>query len=305
MFVEDVLTGAVRYGTSVLYATEGELVAERSGIINLGTEGSMLTGALGAFAVTVWTGNALLGVLAGAAFGALLALLHAFVVIDRGANQLAAGLAITFLGLGLTAALGTSFVDRSIEGLGKVEIPLLSDIPFAGPILFQHDLLTYGGLLLAPALWLVLHKTRIGLLLRATGESGEVVYAYGHSPRKVRYLATIAGGALAGIGGAQLILASTLNWVENLTVGRGFVAVALVIFASWMPLRAAMGAMLFGAAVSLQLQLQARGVEISPFLLGMTPYILTLVVLVGASRSKIVRMPAGLKVVFAGAGGRS
>ena len=298
MFVEDVLTGAVRYGTSVLYATQGELVAEKSGITNLGTEGSMLCGALAAFATAVHTGSAWVGVLAGAAAGALIALLHAFLVIDRKANQLACGLAISFLGLGITAALGTSFVDQRIDGLGQIPIPLLSDIPFVGRILFDHDLLTYLGLLLGPALWFFFTKTRPGLLLRATGEDGEVAFAYGHSPRKIRYYATVAGGALAGIGGAQLVLAFTLNWVENVTVGRGFVAVALVIFAAWQPIRASLGAFVFGGAVALQLQLQARGVDVSSFVLGMTPYVLTLLVLALASWRGAQRMPAGLKAVF-------
>lgn len=298
MFVEDVLTGAVRYGTSVLYATQGELIAERSGVINLGTEGSMLCGALAAFATAVHTGNAWVGVIAGAAAGALLALLHAFLVIERAANQLACGLAISFLGLGLTAALGASFVDQRIEGLGQVPIPGLSELPFLGPILFDHDLLTYLGLLLGPALWLFFTRTRWGLLLRATGEDGDVAYAYGHRPRTIRYLATVAGGALAGIGGAQLVLAFTLNWVENVTVGRGFVAVALVIFAAWQPIRASLGAFVFGGAVALQLQLQARGVDVSSFVLGMTPYVLTLLVLALASWRGAQRMPAGLKAVF-------
>lgn len=298
MFVEDVLTGAVRYGTSVLFAAQGEVLSERAGVINLGTEGSMLTGALAAFAVTATTGSAALGIPAGAAAGALLALLHSFLVVERGANQLATGLAITFLGLGLTAALGSSFVDREIHGLGTVPLPLLSDLPFLGPVLFRHDVLTYAGLALGPALWLFLTRTRWGLVLRATGECGEVARAYGHSPRRVRHLAVATGGALAGVGGAQLVLAYTLNWVENVTVGRGFVAVALVIFASWQPLRASIGAFVFGAALSLQLQLQARGVDISSFLLGMTPYVLTLVVLVIASRGRAQRMPEGLKAVF-------
>lgn len=298
MFVEDVLTGAIRYGTSVLYATQGELIAEKSGVTNLGTEGSMLCGALAAFATAVYTGNAWVGVLAGAAAGGLLALLHAFLVIDRKANQLACGLAITFLGLGITAALGTSFVDSRIEGLGQVPIPLLSEIPFVGGILFDHDLLTYLGLLLGPALWVFFTRTRPGLLLRATGEDPDVAYAYGHSPRKIRYYATVAGGALAGIGGAQLVLAFTLNWVENVTVGRGFVAVALVIFAAWQPIRASLGAFVFGGAVALQLQLQARGVDVSSFVLGMTPYVLTLLVVALASWRGAQRMPAGLKAVF-------
>lgn len=298
MFVEEVFGGAVRYGASVLFATHGELIAERAGVINLGTEGSMLCGALAGFAVAAETGSALGGVLAGLAAGALLAALHAYLVIDRKANQLAGGLAITFLALGLTATVGTSFVDRRIEGLGEAPIPLLSEIPFVGSVLFSHDLLTYLALLLGPLLWLIIYRTRGGLLLRAAGEDPEVVRAYGHSPRRIQYLAVTAGGALAGLGGAQLVLAFTLNWVENATAGRGFVAVALVIFAAWRPLRAMLGAFIFGGAVALQLQLQARGVDISSFVLEMTPYVLTLAVLAIASWRGVQQMPAGLKAVF-------
>ncbi|MGH2906909.1 MAG: ABC transporter permease [Solirubrobacterales bacterium] len=300
--IVDVLTGAVRYGACVIFAAEGETVAERSGIVNLGTEGSMLCGALMAFAVTVWTGSPVIGAICGLIGGAIPALLHAYLVIDRKADQLASGLSITFLGLGVTAALGSSFVDKKIHGFDAIAIPGLSKIPFFGDVLFNYDILTYIALLLGPALWIFMKKTKWGLILRATGESGDVVYAYGHSPRKVRYVAVTAGGALAGLGGAQLVLASTLNWVENVTVGRGFVAVALVIFASWLPIRAELGALLFGAAVSLQLQLQAHGVNVSAFLLGMTPYILTLIVLAIASRGQAQKMPAGLKAVFAPGG---
>lgn len=295
--VQDVLVGAVRAGSPVLYATQGELVAERSGIVNLGTEGSMLCGALAAFAATVATGSALIGIAAAAAAGALLALPHAALVIQRRANQLATGLAVSFLGLGVTAGLGSSFVDREIHGMRTVPIPLLSEIPFLGPILFRHDLLTYAALLLAPALRLFLYRSRWGLVLRACGERPEVLFAYGYSPRLVRYLAVTAGGALAGIGGAQLVLAITQNWVENLTAGRGFIAVALVIFGSWEPVKASLGAFLFGGALSLQLQLQARGVDISPFLLEMTPYLLTIAVLVAVS-IRAPRMPESLRAVF-------
>jgi simple sugar transport system permease protein len=302
MFLEDVLIGTVRSGTSVLFAAQGEVIAERSGVINLGTEGCMLTGAFSAFAVTANTGNALLGVLAGAAAGALLALLHAYVVITRGANQLATGLAVTFLALGLTAVLGASYVDRSVEPLDPVAVPLLSDVPFLGSVLFNHDPLTYCGLALGPLLWLFLYRTRWGLVLRAAGERGEVAFAYGHSPSRVRYLAVTAGGALAGVGGAQLVLAYTLNWVENVTVGRGFVAVALVIFATWNPLRATLAAFVFGGALSLQLQLQARGVDISPFLLNMAPYLLTIAILVVASRGRVQRAPDEIRAVFGTAG---
>jgi general nucleoside transport system permease protein len=302
MFVQDVLVTTVRSSTSVLFAAQGEVVAERSGVINLGTEGCMLTGALTAFAVAASTGSPLLGVLAALAAGALLASLHAFLVVTRGANQLATGLAVTFLALGVTAALGSSFVDRSVHPLKAVPIPLLSDLPFLGPVLFKHDLLTYCGLALGPLLWLFLYRTRWGLILRATGERGEVPFAYGYSPRLVRYAAVMAGGAFAAVGGAQLVLAYTLNWVENVTVGRGFVAVALVIFAAWNPLKATLGAFVFGGAVALQLQLQARGVDISPFLLNMLPYLFTLVILVIASRGRAQRAPGEIRAVFGTAG---
>lgn len=298
MFIVDVLAGTIRSGTSVLFAAQGELLAERSGVINLGTEGCMLVGALGSFAVAAATGSVLLAVAAAAAGGGVLALLHAFVVITRRANQLASGLAITFLGLGITAILGRPYVSDSIHALDPVPIPGLSKIPFLGPVLFDHDVLTYVGLALGPLLWLFLYRTRWGLILRATGEHGDVAFAYGHSPDRVRYAAVTTGGALAGIGGAQLVLAYTLSWVENVTVGRGFVAVALVIFAGWEPLRATLGAFVFGGALALQLQLQARGVSISPFLLQMTPYLLTLLILVLASRGRAQRAPDEIRAVF-------
>jgi simple sugar transport system permease protein len=298
MLVEDVLAGTVRSGTSVLFAAEGELISERAGVINLGTEGCMLTGALAAFAVTNATHSALLGVVAAVGAGALLASVHAFVVITCRAHQLASGLAVSFLGLGLTSWLGAHYVSRSIHPLNRADIPALSDIPFVGPVLFQHDVLTYVGLALGPLIWLFLYRTRTGLILRATGENGAVAFAYGHSPTLVRYLAVMVGGALAAVGGAQLVLAYTLNWVENVTVGRGFVAVALVIFAGWEPLKATLGAFVFGGALALQLQLQARGVSISPFLLNMAPYVLTLAILVVASRGRAQRPPEEIRAVF-------
>ncbi|MBJ7471490.1 MAG: ABC transporter permease [Solirubrobacteraceae bacterium] len=300
MFIEDVLAGAVRYGSSVIFATQGELISERAGVINLGIEGSMLCGALAAFATASATGSAVAGIFAGLAAGGVLAAIHAFLVIWRGANQLAAGLAISFLGLGLTAALGVSFVSKQITGLGAIEIPLLSDIPILGKVLFTQDALTYLALILPFIVLFALSRTKWGLILRATGERPEVVRAYGYDPKHVRAAAVILGGALAGLGGAQLVLAYTLNWVENVTVGRGFVAVALVIFGAWRPLGAAAGALVFGAALSLQLQLQARGVDVSIWLLQMAPYVLTLLVLVFTSRRQSKQIPEDLKAVFGG-----
>lgn len=300
--LEVVLAGAIRSGTSVLFACLGETVSERAGVVNLGTEGSMLIGALAAFAVTAQTGNPYVGVLAGGMAGALLALIHAYLAIERRANQLASGLAVMILAQGITAFVGRTYVDQQINGLNAAPIPFLADLPVLGPILFRHDILTYGAFLLAPVIWWALMRTKWGLILRATGERDEVVYACGYSPERVRYGAVLAGGFLAGVGGAQLSVAYTLNWVENMTQGRGLVAVALVIFAGWSPLRAVLGCYLFGGAIALQLALQARGIPISPFFLSMTPYLLTLVVLLLVGRRRQYAMPEGLRAVFEAGG---
>lgn len=301
--IVDILTGAIRSGSSVLYASLGELVGERAGVINLGTEGAMLSGALGAYAVTVWTGNPWLGALAGGISGAAIAFVHAFLVITRNANQLATGLAIMFFGMGVTAFFGRTFVNKQITGLNPVPIPLLSDIPYVGDILFRHDMLTYISFLLVPLLSYLLFRTRLGVVLRATGEKDEVVFAYGMRPQTIRYLAVVAGGFLSGVGGAQLSIAYTHTWVENMTQGRGVIAVALVIFASWLPLRAMFGAYLFGGAQALQLALQQGGYDVSPFLLFMLPYVLTLVALFVVERRKRSMIPEGLAKVFVGSGG--
>lgn len=297
--IADILTGALRSGTSVMLASQGELISERAGVINLGTEGCMLAGALGGFATTVWTGNPWLGALAGGLCGMLLSLIHACLVLDRGANQLASGLTLMFFGIGVTAFLGRSFVSEQIVGFNPVPIPVLSDIPVLGEVLFNHDPLTYLSMLLVPALWFVLFRTRIGIILRAAGEREEVLFAYGVNPRLVRYAAVLAGGFLAGIGGAQLSVAYTHSWVENMTAGRGVVAVAMVIFAAWRPFRAMLGAYLFGAAQALQLTVQQQGLPISPYFLFMAPYVLTLAALLIVERRKRSSVPEGLSRVFA------
>lgn len=301
--IADILTGAIRSGTSVMLASQGELVSERAGVINLGTEGSMLAGALGGFAVTVWTGNPWLGALAGGLCGLLIASIHAFLVLSCGANQLATGLTIMFFGMGVTAFFGRDFVSQQIVGFNPVAIPGLSDIPFIGPILFNHDPLTYLSILLVPFLWYVIFRTRVGIMLRTAGEREEVLFASGVNPKLVRYLAVLAGGFLAGIGGAQLSIAYTHSWVENMTAGRGVVAVALVIFASWKPARAMLGAYLFGAAQALQLTVQQQGLAISPFFLFMVPYLLTLLALLIVERRKKSQTPEALGRVFAGEAG--
>jgi ABC-type uncharacterized transport system permease subunit len=300
--IDLILTGSIRAGTSVLYASLGEVVSQRAGVINLGTEGSMLAGALGAFAVTASTGNPWLGILAGGCCGGLLALVHAFLVIHRHANQLATGLTVMFFAMGLTAFFGRGFVNVQINGFEPYRIPFLGDIPWLGPILFQHDPLTYFSFILVPALGWLLFKSRWGIILRATGEREEVVFAYGISPVLIKYAAVVCGGFLAGVGGAQLSTAYTHTWVENMTQGKGIVAVALVIFAAWRPSRAMLGAYLFGGAQALQLLVQQQGYEISPFLLFMVPYVLTIVALYVVERRRQGQIPEALGKVFSGTG---
>lgn len=294
----DVLTGGVRGGTSILFTALGETVSERSGVINLGAEGCMLGGALSAYIVAAETGNPWLGVLAGGLAGGLLALVHAILVVWRGANQFASGLTVLFLGLGLTSLFGASYVGRSITPLTVWEIPVLSEIPVVGEILFRQDPLVYVSFLLVPAIWLLLFRTRLGLQIRTAGERSETLTVHGYSVRRVRTIAVVIGGFLGGVGGAHLSIAYTNSWFENMVAGRGFIAVALVIFASWGPVKAMAGAYLFGAALALGPALQARGFAINQFALHVIPFVLTLIVLAALGRRTISAAPAELKRVF-------
>jgi ABC-type uncharacterized transport system permease subunit len=275
-----VLAGAVAGGTSILYAALGEVISERAGVINVGTEGTMLVGCLASFVVDVQLGHAWLGALAGAAAGLLLALVHALMVVYRGSSQLATGLAVLFLALGITSLYGASYVSANITGFVTYRIPGLGAIPVLGPMLFDHDPLVYLSYAMVPAVWWLLFRSRWGLLIRTAGERPEALRAYGTSPEQVRTVAVAIGGALAGLGGAQLATALSLTWSEGMTAGRGFIAVALVIFAAWNPLRALLGAWLFGAAITLGNVLQAHGYHVNQFTLDALPYVLTLAVLV-------------------------
>ena len=296
--VSGALTGAVGPGISVLYAVYGELITERAGRINLGMEGCMLMGACIGFIGAAETGSAAAGVFVAMAAGGALAVIHAYLVVYRGANQMAAGLALTILAGGITAYAGRGYVDRAIGGLDPIPVPLLFDIPVVGPALFHQDILGYLAYGLGPLLWGALRYTRWGLDLRAVGESLGVAYAAGLNPRRIQLLAIVAGGALAGLGGAQLSVAFTHTWSEGMTVGRGFIAVGLVIFAMWSPLRAMAGALLFGGAIGLQLQLQSVGAPVSPFVLEMFPYLVVIGVLALWTGAANRAMPAGLKSVF-------
>jgi simple sugar transport system permease protein len=294
------LSGAILAGTPLLYATLAEVVEERGGIVNLGLEGVMLMGAVVGFGATVHTGNALVGVLAAALAGALFNMVLGFLVITRNANQLASGLALMFCGVGLSALLGGPYIGSRIEGLAEIRLPLLADLPVVGRILFQYDMLVYLVVPVALLVGWVLFRTRWGLSLRAVGESPTAAFAAGRNPHLLQYQALFIAGFLGGIAGAHLSIGVAKTWAEWMTAGRGFIAVALVIFSKWHPLRAIVGALLFGGAIALQLQMQALGVPISPFLLDMLPYVLSIAVLAFWSGAGRHAAPASLGRVFQG-----
>jgi ABC-type uncharacterized transport system permease subunit len=297
--IEAVLTGAVSGGTSIVFAGVGETISERAGVTNLGCEGSMLAGALAAYAVGIETGSPWLGALAGVVAGAVLSMVHALLVIVRGANQVATGLAVTFLGVGATALFGQSYVSQGVEPFTNWAIPGLSRIPLLGSVLFDHDPLTYVSFVLAPAAWWFLFRSGPGLKIRAAGERPEVLTSMGVDHRPVRWIAVGIGGALSGLGGAQLATAYTRTWSENMVAGRGFIAVALVIFAAWNPMLVLVGAYLFSGAVAFELQLQAQGTDVSIFLLDAIPYLVVLVVLAAMSRRRRHAAPESLSMAYA------
>jgi len=290
--------GAIHSGTPLLYATLSEAVSERAGIVNLGLEGVMLMGAVVGFATTVETGNAALGLLAAALAGGLFNLLFGFLIITRLANQLASGLAMMFCGVGLSALIGVSFVGSKIKGLDEVHLPFLSDLPVLGSLFFNYDILVYLAGPLAVMVWWFLFSTRWGLSLRAVGENPTAAFAAGKNPHLLQYQALFLAGMLGGIAGAHLSIGLAKTWQEWMTAGRGFIAVALVIFSKWHPLRAIFGSLLFGGAIALQLQMQVFGVPISPFLLDMLPYILSLGVLAIWGGARRLAAPGSLGRVF-------
>ncbi|HSR12520.1 MAG TPA: ABC transporter permease [Thermodesulfobacteriota bacterium] len=295
-----ILVGSVHSGTPLLYATLSEVVSERGGIVNLGLEGVMLMGAVVAFAVTAHTGNAAVGVAAAALAGGIFNLGFGFLVISRRANQLAGGLAMMFCGVGLSALIGVSYVGSKIKGLDEIRIPFLSDLPVMGPMLFNYDLLVYAAAPAALLVWRLLFSTRWGLSLRAVGENPTAAFAAGKNPYLLQYQALFLAGMLGGIAGAHLSVGLAKTWQEWMTAGRGFIAVALVIFSKWHPLRALFGSLLFGGAIALQLQMQAFGVPISPFILDMLPYLLSLGVLALWGGGRRLAAPGSLGRVFQG-----
>ncbi|MBV5266741.1 ABC transporter permease [Pinisolibacter aquiterrae] len=281
-----VLLTIVTASTPLLLAALGELVTERAGVLNLGVEGMMVMGAVAGFAVALTTGSPYLGIVASALAGAALAVPFGFLTLNLVANQVATGLALTLLGLGLSGLIGESFVGQPGVRLAKIHIPGLSDLPFVGPLLFGQDVLVYLALALAVFVSWGVFRTRAGLVLRAVGDNHASAHALGYSVIRVRWLAVLFGGALSGLGGGYLSLAYTPQWIENMTAGRGWIALALVVFSSWLPGRLVIGAYLFGAVTILGFFVQGLGVGVPSQLLSSLPYLVTIAALVAISRKR-------------------
>jgi simple sugar transport system permease protein len=295
-----VLSSAIFSGTSLLYTTLGEVIDERAGIVNLGLEGVLLVSAASGFAVTSLSGNPYLGILVSMLAGGLMNMVLGSLVITRKANQLASGLALMFFGFGLSSLIGKSFVGEKINSLTRFVLPGTADLPLKYSSLFKFDLLIYLVIPIAILVWWLLYRTRWGLGVRAVGENADTAYASGRNPNLVRYQALFVGGMLAGLGAAHLAIAYATNWTEGMTAGRGFIAVALVIFSKWHPLRAIVGALVFSGAVAFQLLLQSSGVQVSPYLLDTIPYLLTLIVLIAWGGNRRHAAPAMLGRVYQG-----
>lgn len=287
--------------TPILLAALGELVVEKSGVLNLGVEGMMIIGAVCGFIAAVTTGSPWLGFLFGALCGAAVSMIFAVLTQYLMANQVATGLGLTMFGLGLAALLGHSYSGINPPEFFKISIPVLSDLPIVGRILFNHDPMIYISLGMVVAVWYFLRRTRGGLVLRAVGENHDAAHALGYKVIRIRMMAIGFGGACAGLGGAYLSLVRVPQWTEGMTAGAGWIALAIVVFASWKPLRIILGAYLFGGVTVLQLNLQAAGLSISPAYLSMTPYLVTIIVLVVMSADKArasLNAPASLGKLF-------
>jgi simple sugar transport system permease protein len=280
-----ILSSTIIAATPLIYAATGELVTERSGVVNLGVEGMMLIGTVTAFAVALAGYPPFVAGVAAAGAGALASLVFAVLALSLATNQYAAGLALTILGSGLSAFIGHDFSGASLKTIGKIHLPVLSDLPVVGPALFAHDPMVYLALALVAAVWWFLYRTKAGLVVRIVGEAPQSAHAIGYPVIAIRYLTTMFGGAMAGLGGAYLALAYTPLWVENMTAGRGWIALALVVFAAWRPGRVLLGAWLFGGVSVLQLFAQGIGIKVPSELLSSLPYIATIVVLVAISRN--------------------
>ncbi|KSV92104.1 ABC transporter permease [Sinorhizobium sp. GL28] len=299
--VEAILLSVITAATPLVLAAIGELVTERSGVLNLGVEGMMIMGAVSAFAITQITGSPYLGMLAGVVCGAIFSQLFAFLTLTLVANQVATGLALTLLGIGVSGMMGESFLGLQGIKLQPITIPLLADIPVIGPLLFRQDIIFYLSIAIVAGVHWFLFRSRAGLKLRAVGDSHASAHALGVDVIRTRYLAVMFGGACAGLAGAQLSLVYTPQWVENMSAGRGWIALALVVFSSWRPWRLVAGGYLFGAVSISQLHAQAFGLGIPSQLLSSLPYVATIVVLILISHNRrmtLINTPASLGKPF-------
>ncbi|MCL6650961.1 ABC transporter permease [Agrobacterium rubi] len=296
-----ILLTVITAATPLVIAALGELVTERAGVLNLGVEGMMIMGAVCAFAAAHITGSPYIGIVAGIASGAVFSLLFGFLTLTLVTNQVATGLALTILGLGVSGMLGETFVGLPGVKLPPIVFPVLSEIPIIGPALFRQDLIFYMSIALVIGIGWFLFKSRTGLKIRAIGDNHGSAHALGINVIRTRYLAVMFGGACAGLAGAQLSLVYTPQWVENMSAGRGWIALALVVFASWRPWRVLAGGYLFGAITIGQLHAQALGIGVPSQLLSAMPYIATIVVLIIIShnrRTTLINTPASLGKPF-------
>ncbi len=292
---------ALGAGTPLVFAALGELVTEKSGVLNLGVEGMMVMGAVCGFVVASESGSLWLGVLAALLAGAAMAGLFAVLTLTFQANQVAAGLALTIFGVGASAYIGLDYTSVALTGVQPVHIPLLSELPLVGALIFALDPLIYLSFAMLGAVSWFLYRTRFGLVLRAVGEAPASAHAIGYPVIRIRYLAVLFGGAMSGLGGGYLALVYTPLWVEAMSAGRGWISLALVVFATWRPLRVMLGAYLFGGITIIQFHAQAMGVDLPSQLLSMLPYLATIVVLVLISRDiKTIRLnaPASLGMSY-------
>lgn len=288
-FLIAVLATAVTAGTPIFYAALGELICERAGILNLGVEGMMLVGAVTGFMAGLAFQNHWIGLAVAMAAGGTMGLIHAFLCVSLRANQTVSGLALTIFGTGLSGYLGKALVGTPLPSpFRPIDIPVLSHLPLIGPVLFQHDILVLFSYILAPLCWFILFKTRAGLNLRAVGDNPAAADSLGVNVYLIRYISVIIGGVLAGIGGAYISMAYVPTWMENMVAGRGWIAVALVIFATWNPINSLWGSYVFGGIDALGYRLQAVDVTISPYFLKSLPYLFTVLVLILVTQRNMV-----------------
>lgn len=295
-----ILLTVITASTPLLLAALGELVTERAGVLNLGVEGMMLMGAVTGFAVTLTTGSWPLGLLAAALAGAALALVFGVLTLTLVSNQVATGLALTIFGVGVSALVGAGFVGKPLPALPKLNVPGLTDLPVVGRLLFGHDVLVYLSILMTAVVAFVLNGTRLGLVLRAVGQSDVSAHAIGYPVIRIRYGAVLFGGVMSGLAGAYLSMAYTPLWVQEMTAGRGWIALALVVFAAWRPAWALVGAYIFGAATVLQLHAQAAQLGVPSQALSAVPYLATILalVLLSIGRGRVVGAPGSLGSPF-------